>query len=98
VLCDGAPDVIGLNDVDEHLQNELVRKAWSMAEAILARGGRRGRETRDVASTRTARGRETRAASGRREPPSLGGCFASKVYRGRDATALLEVSLAEPPV
>lgn len=56
VLCDGAPDVIGLNDVDEHLQNELVRKAWSMAEAILARGG----------------------------------CFVSKVYRGRDATALLE--------
>ena len=90
MLCDGAPDVIGLNDVDEHLQNELVRKAWSMAEAILARGGRRGRETRDFASTRTARGRETRAASGRREPPSLGGCFASKVYRGRDATALLE--------
>ncbi|EGB02153.1 hypothetical protein AURANDRAFT_8728, partial [Aureococcus anophagefferens] len=55
VLCDGAPDVIGLNDVDEHLQNELAR-----------------------------------AASGRREPPFLGGCFVSKVYRGRDATALLE--------
>ena len=55
VLCDGAPDVIGLNDVDEHLQNQLVRKAWAMAAAIL----------------------------------SPGGSFVSKIYRGRDATQVL---------
>lgn len=39
VLCDGAPDVYGLGDVDSALQNRLVEAALTMALAVLAPGG-----------------------------------------------------------
>ena len=39
VLCDGAPDVIGLGDVDDFLQHRLVRAALDMALGILTPGG-----------------------------------------------------------
>lgn len=39
VLCDGAPDVYGLGDVDYALQNRLVEAALNMALHVLAPGG-----------------------------------------------------------
>mgnify|MGYP001350963685 FL=1 len=39
VLCDGAPDVLDLGDVDAHLQLSLCRAALACARKVLARGG-----------------------------------------------------------
>lgn len=39
VLCDGAPDVYGLGDLDSYLQNALVRAAMVVVERVLAPGG-----------------------------------------------------------
>ena len=39
MLCDGAPDVFGLGDVDSHLQHSLVRAAADCARRMLAPGG-----------------------------------------------------------
>lgn len=53
VLCDGAPDVYGLADVDGYLQHRLVRAAFDVACRILRPGG--------VFVSKIYRGRETRA-------------------------------------
>jgi len=39
VVCDGAPDVTGLHDVDEALQWQLLVSAANIAAHVLARGG-----------------------------------------------------------
>lgn len=39
VLCDGAPDVLDLGDVDAHLQLSLCRAALACACKVLAPGG-----------------------------------------------------------
>ena len=39
VLCDGAPDVTGLHDVDEFLQAELLRGAMLITTHVLQAGG-----------------------------------------------------------
>ena len=39
VLCDGAPDVLDLGDVDAHLQLSLCRAALACARTVLAQGG-----------------------------------------------------------
>lgn len=39
VICDGAPDVTGLHDLDEFVQAQLVRAALSVCAGCLERGG-----------------------------------------------------------
>ena len=39
VLCDGAPDVLDLGDVDAHIQLSLCRAALACARKVLAQGG-----------------------------------------------------------
>mmetsp|Transcript_4 Transcript_4/g.10 ORF Transcript_4/g.10 Transcript_4/m.10 type:complete len:338 (+) Transcript_4:173-1186(+) len=39
VVCDGAPDVIGLHDVDEYVQHQLVSSALQITTNILEEGG-----------------------------------------------------------
>ena len=39
VLCDGAPDVTGLHDVDEYLQGQLLLAALLISTHVLATGG-----------------------------------------------------------
>ena len=39
VLCDGAPDVTGLHDMDEYLQSQLLISALSITSHILRPGG-----------------------------------------------------------
>jgi len=39
VVCDGAPDVIGIHDVDEFIQNELLLSALNLACNLLKPGG-----------------------------------------------------------
>ncbi|CAB0020654.1 unnamed protein product [Nesidiocoris tenuis] len=50
VVCDGAPDVTGLHDIDEFIQSQLLLAALNITTHILKRGGKfvakifRGRE------------------------------------------------------
>ena len=39
VVCDGAPDVTGLHDVDEYLQGQLVLAAVNITTHVLGKGG-----------------------------------------------------------
>lgn len=39
VVCDGAPDVIGLHDVDEYVQHQLVLAALNITTNVLQKGG-----------------------------------------------------------
>lgn len=39
VLSDGAPDVLGMHDVDEYIQGQLVLAALQVATALLRQGG-----------------------------------------------------------
>lgn len=39
VVCDGAPDVTGLHDVDDYLQGQLLLSALSLATHLLREGG-----------------------------------------------------------
>lgn len=39
VVCDGAPDVTGLHDLDEYMQSQLISSAYRFARAILKEGG-----------------------------------------------------------
>lgn len=39
VVCDGAPDVTGLHDVDEYLQGQLLLAAMLISTHVLAEGG-----------------------------------------------------------
>ena len=39
VVCDGAPDVTGLHDVDEYLQSQLLLAALNITSHMLRRGG-----------------------------------------------------------
>ncbi|KDD74688.1 FtsJ-like methyltransferase [Helicosporidium sp. ATCC 50920] len=39
IVCDGAPDVTGLHDLDEFVQGELIRAALGVAAAVLRPGG-----------------------------------------------------------
>ncbi|KAG5437820.1 hypothetical protein PCANB_000534 [Pneumocystis canis] len=51
VICDGAPDVTGLHDLDEYIQGQLLFSALNMVTCILRPGGNfvakifRGRDT-----------------------------------------------------
>ncbi|XP_045146444.1 putative tRNA (cytidine(32)/guanosine(34)-2'-O)-methyltransferase [Echinops telfairi] len=54
VVCDGAPDITGLRDVDEYMQAQLLLAALNIATHVLKPGG----------------------------------CFVSKIFRGRDVTLL----------
>uniref|UniRef100_A0A8C8VVM2 Putative tRNA (cytidine(32)/guanosine(34)-2'-O)-methyltransferase n=1 Tax=Peromyscus maniculatus bairdii TaxID=230844 RepID=A0A8C8VVM2_PERMB len=54
VVCDGAPDVTGLHDVDEYMQAQLLLAALNIAAHVL----------------------------------KLGGCFVTKIFRGRDVSLL----------
>ncbi len=39
VVCDGAPDVTGLHDLDEYMQSQLIQSAYSFACSSLREGG-----------------------------------------------------------
>lgn len=39
VVCDGAPDVTGLHDLDEYVQGQLLLAALAIAAAVLQPGG-----------------------------------------------------------
>ncbi|KAL7677851.1 hypothetical protein ACOME3_004084 [Neoechinorhynchus agilis] len=39
IVCDGAPDVTGLHDMDEHIQHQLLRSALRICDQILKPGG-----------------------------------------------------------
>ena len=39
VVCDGAPDVTGLHDLDEYMQSQLIQSAYSFARSSLREGG-----------------------------------------------------------
>ena len=39
VVCDGAPDVTGLHDVDEYVQAQLLYAALTITTHVLAPGG-----------------------------------------------------------
>lgn len=39
VICDGAPDVTGLHDLDEYIQQQLVMAAFKITQFILKPGG-----------------------------------------------------------
>jgi len=40
VVCDGAPDVTGVHEMDEYMQNQLIVSALSIATFVLEPGGR----------------------------------------------------------
>mmetsp|Transcript_32561 Transcript_32561/g.52762 ORF Transcript_32561/g.52762 Transcript_32561/m.52762 type:complete len:372 (-) Transcript_32561:102-1217(-) len=39
VVCDGAPDVLGMHDIDEYIQHQLVLSALQITTNILQKGG-----------------------------------------------------------
>lgn len=39
VVCDGAPDVTGLHDLDEHVQQQLILAALTIVAHVLRPGG-----------------------------------------------------------
>lgn len=39
VICDGAPDVTGLHDIDEYIQSQLLLAALSITQHVLMLGG-----------------------------------------------------------
>jgi tRNA (cytidine32/guanosine34-2'-O)-methyltransferase len=39
VVCDGAPDVTGMHDIDEYIQSQLLLAALSITTQVLAQGG-----------------------------------------------------------
>ncbi|OII70758.1 methylase [Cryptosporidium ubiquitum] len=39
VLCDGAPDVTGLHDIDEYIQNQLLISSLSITSKLMRKGG-----------------------------------------------------------
>lgn len=39
VLCDGSPDVTGLHDIDEYIQNQLLVSSLSITTKIIKKGG-----------------------------------------------------------
>lgn len=39
VVCDGAPDVTGLHDLDEYMQSQLILSAFGISRRLLAPGG-----------------------------------------------------------
>jgi len=39
VVCDGAPDVTGLHDIDEYIQGQLLLAAFNITSHILKKGG-----------------------------------------------------------
>jgi tRNA (cytidine32/guanosine34-2'-O)-methyltransferase len=39
VICDGAPDVTGVHDLDAYLHHQLLMAAFTLTIAILAKGG-----------------------------------------------------------
>lgn len=39
VICDGAPDVTGLHDIDEYLHSQLLVAAWNITTHVLRSGG-----------------------------------------------------------
>jgi len=39
VVCDGAPDVTGLHDIDEYIQSQLLLSALNITTYVLRRGG-----------------------------------------------------------
>nr|CAG4710138.1 unnamed protein product [Naegleria fowleri] len=54
VVCDGAPDVTGMHDIDEYIQLQLILAALNITTHVLEEGG----------------------------------CFVSKIFRGKDITLL----------
>ncbi len=38
VVCDGAPDVTGLHDIDEFIQSQLLLSAFNITSHILKKG------------------------------------------------------------
>lgn len=39
VVCDGAPDVTGLHDIDEYIQGQLLLAAFNITTHVLKQGG-----------------------------------------------------------
>lgn len=39
VVCDGAPDVTGMHDIDEYIQSQLILAALSISTQVLEQGG-----------------------------------------------------------
>jgi len=39
ILCDGAPDVTGMHDMDEYLQSQLITSALMLSIRLLRPGG-----------------------------------------------------------
>jgi hypothetical protein len=39
VVCDGAPDVTGMHDIDEYIQSQLIPAALNITTFVLADGG-----------------------------------------------------------
>ena len=38
VVCDGAPDVTGLHDIDEYIQGQLLLAAFNITSHVLKKG------------------------------------------------------------
>lgn len=39
ILCDGSPDVTGLHDIDEYIQNQLLISSLSITSKLMRKGG-----------------------------------------------------------
>ena len=84
VVCDGAPDVIGMHDVDESVQHELTLSALNIALHILRPCAPIEESASAAASTSSsdAAAATGTAAAASLDPP-LQGCFVAKLFRGR---------------
>lgn len=89
VVCDGAPDVTGLHDMDEFMQSQLVVAALTVATELLGEGG--------TLVAKVFRGREAPALLAQLEPffrgeplsgssPYGGGVFLAKPRASRNAS------------
>lgn len=76
VVCDGAPDVTGLHDVDEFLQWQLLVSAVNIATHVLARGGRGTHECHSRAHGGVVR-------------DNGGGAFVAKIFTGAQTPLLV---------
>lgn len=81
VVCDGAPDVIGMHDIDEAVQHELTLSALNIALHILRPCTPSPNE--HTASAATSASDAPDAAAAASPGPPLLGCFVAKLFRGR---------------
>ncbi|KAG8506959.1 putative tRNA (cytidine(32)/guanosine(34)-2'-O)-methyltransferase, partial [Galemys pyrenaicus] len=82
VVCDGAPDVTGLHDVDEYMQAQLLLAALNIATHVLKPGGC---FVAKVSLRKHGRGLDR----GPEDSPHTSVCPATlQIFRGRDVTLI----------